>query len=159
MQVLDYITSGSIYFEFGQLVHECGSDYVIYKRNWRKAGFRPGTTELGAVVAAALMQDGTGVESVELRSYVVQACSLSSALSSSYVIEAVRTALRKNGYTIIDQPREVGSPYKGLQVSELDSPYLIARVLVRSTALRCKRAGKFLGTLLLRGAQGFPRPW
>jgi len=166
MTVRDYPSSNAIYFEFDQLVHKAKSDHWVYKRNWHETGFQPGTTELGGIVATALMQDGTGVEKTEMRSYVIHVVDISGAVSTGFIIEAIKNALRKRGYTLIEQPREAGSPYLGLRVSKLDSPRLAAivlwhstvratRELVRSIVLSLKRAPRAIGRHLPGSVRNF----
>ena len=150
--VKDFASAGSVYFEFDQLAHNAESDYWLYKRNWRGTGFQPGTTELGRIVAETLLQDGSGVGMVQVRSYIVQAAELSDAVRGSVFIEAVKNALRKRGYTLIEQPRELGSPYLDLRVSQLDSPRLVAIVLWQSTL----RATGELGRSIVLGLKRVP---
>jgi len=142
MVVTDHKSSGAIYFEFDRLAHKAKSDYTLYKRNWHEIGTKPGTSEFGQIVVEALMRDNTGVGAVEVRSYVVQAHGISGAVSSSVIIYAVKNALRKHGYTLVEQPRELGSPYLDLRVSQLDSPRLVAIVLWQSTLRVIRELGR-----------------
>lgn len=122
--------------EVDALLHHRGSDFTVYRNAYALRGVDVMTEKdsslLQMIVYSLMASDSCGVESIRCENYSIMVHH-SRAVSGTYIYETVLDACRDAGYLPIEKARESGSPYRGLLVSELNSPRLAAIVLWRST--------------------------
>lgn len=129
--------------EVDVLLHRRGSDFTIYRNGYVQHGpdvmIDKDSPLLQSIVFGLMASETCGVEHIRIQNYLLSVHH-SKAVSKEYIIDMIMRACTDAGYTVINQPRQMGSPYRGLRVSELDSPKLCWRVFWRSIVTRLPSA-------------------
>lgn len=123
------------------LLHRRGSDFTIYRNEYATRGAsvvgERDSLLLCSIVYDLMADEKAGVESVSFENYSIKVRH-SPVVPTGYVNQIIEDSCRREGYVPIEGMRDLDSFYRGLRVSELDSPGVIARVLWRSIAARAK---------------------